>query len=135
MIVLQKKQMEDIVKFAKDNLPNEVCGLISGIKNGQKSIVEKIYFLTNMDHSSEHFSMNIKEQFDAIRDMRQFGYILLGNFHSHPSSPARPSDEDKRLAFDAALSYLILSLADKRPILKSFKIENKISSEELVTIL
>ncbi|WP_196600250.1 M67 family metallopeptidase [Pectinatus frisingensis] len=135
MIVLQKKQMEDIVKFAKDNLPNEACGLISGIKNGQKSIVEKIYFLTNMDHSSEHFSMNIKEQFDAVKDMRQFGYTLLGNFHSHPSSLARPSDEDKRLAFDAALSYLILSLADERPILKSFKIENKISSEELVTIL
>ena len=43
--------------------------------------------------------------------MRSHGWQLLGNFHSHPETPARPSEEDKRLVFDTSLSYLILSLA------------------------
>lgn len=135
MIVLKNEQFNGIVDHARKNLPAEACGLIGGYIDNEKRIAEKIYFLTNIDNSPEHFSMDAKEQFAAVKDMRQNGYVLLGNFHSHPSSPSRPSDEDKRLAFDPSISYLILSLAEKEPVLKSFKIENKISSEELITIL
>ena len=135
MIVLKNEQFNGIVDHARKNLPAEACGLIGGRIDDEKRIVEKIYFLTNIDNSPEHFSMDAKEQFAAVKDMRQNGYVLLGNFHSHPSSPSRPSDEDKRLAFDPSISYLILSLAEKEPVLKSFKIENKISSEEPITIL
>lgn len=135
MIVLKNEQFNGIVDHARKNLPAEACGLIGGRIDNEKHIAEKIYFLTNIDNSPEHFSMDAKEQFAAVKDMRQNGYVLLGNFHSHPSSPSRPSDEDKRLAFDPSISYLILSLAEKEPVLKSFKIENKISSEEPITIL
>lgn len=135
MIVLKNEQFNGIVDHARKNLPAEACGLIGGHIDNEKHIAEKIYFLTNIDNSPEHFSMDAKEQFAAVKDMRQNGYVLLGNFHSHPSSPSRPSDEDKRLAFDPSISYLILSLAEKEPVLKSFKIENKISSEEPITIL
>ena len=48
----------------------------------------------------------------------------LGNWHSHPSSPSRPSVEDIRLAFDSKASYLILSLMADYPVLNSFHIEN-----------
>ena len=135
MIVLKNEQFNDIVDYARQNLPAEACGLLGGYIDNEKRIIEKIYFLTNVDNSPEHFSMDAREQFAAVKDMRQNGYVMIGNFHSHPSSPSRPSDEDKRLAFDPAISYLILSLAEKKPILKSFRIENKVSSEEPITIL
>ncbi|TCS75200.1 M67 family metallopeptidase [Pectinatus cerevisiiphilus] len=135
MIILKKAQLESIIDYARKNLPDEACGLLGGyIKNNERT-VEKVFFLTNTDHSPEHFSMDPKEQFAAVKDMRKHGYALLGNFHSHPASPARPSVEDKRLAFDPSISYLILSLAEKDPVLKSFKIENKNSQEESITIL
>ncbi len=135
MIILKKDQFQSIVEYARGNLPEEACGLLSGYIKNEKRIIEKIYFLTNLDHSPEHFSMDAKEQFAAVKNMRKHGYVLIGNFHSHPSSPSRPSEEDKRLAFDPLMSYLILSLAEKDPILRSFKIENKISSEESINIL
>ena len=55
----------------------------------------------------------------AVKNMRANNFEILGNFHSHPNSPARMSEEDKRLAFDVNLSYLILSLAENEPVLVS----------------
>jgi proteasome lid subunit RPN8/RPN11 len=55
----------------------------------------------------------------------------LGNWHSHPESPSRPSEEDKRLAYDSSASYLILSLMDlEHPVLNSFHIEGTVSEKE-----
>ena len=66
--------------------------------------------------------------------MRENGFVPLGNWHSHPESPARPSDEDKRLAYDSKASYMILSLLDRdAPVLNSFKIHgDNAEKEELV---
>jgi proteasome lid subunit RPN8/RPN11 len=59
----------------------------------------------------------------------------LGNFHSHPESPSRPSEEDKRLAYDKTASYMIVSLMDdSNPVLKSFHIEGTESWEEELVI-
>lgn len=134
MIVLSKKDFDSIVEHAKKNLPNEDCGLLGGKIDNDTKTVEKIYFLTNVDQCPEHFSMDAKEQFAAVKDMRANGLKLLGNFHSHPSSPSRPSEEDKRLVFDTKLSYLILSLAEKNPILKSFTFdkEKNVTEEKIM---
>ena len=96
MIILKREQFEEIVEHAKKNLPNEDCGLLAGTISDEIRTVEKIYFLKNIDESPEHFSMDTNEQFAAVKDIRANGLKLLGNFHSHPSSPARPSEEDKR---------------------------------------
>ena len=124
MIILSKEQFDSLVEHAKKVLPNEDCGLLSGTILGDRRIVKKIYFLTNTDASPEHFSMEPAEQFAAVKDMRSNSLQLLGNFHSHPKSPARPSEEDKRLAFNTELSYLILSL-EAEPSLKSFRFDRK----------
>ena len=55
--------------------------------------------------------------------------MLLGNWHSHPASPSRPSEEDKRLAFDTQASYFILSLNGGEPMLNSFQV----SRDKVVT--
>lgn len=134
MIFLKREQFAELVDHAKKFLPNEDCGLLGGTVDGDSRRVEKIYFLTNTDASPEHFSMDAKEQFAAVKDMRAHGWKLLGNFHSHPSTPARPSDEDKRLVFDRALSYLILSLAAE-PQLKSFRFDDaKNVTEETICV-
>lgn len=123
MIILPKKFFDLIVEHAKKILPNEDCGLLGGTIQGDVKSVKKIYFLTNIDASPEHFSMDAKEQFAAVKNMRENNLKLLGNFHSHPKTPARPSEEDKRLVFDKNLSYLILSL-ETEPTLKSFNFDD-----------
>ncbi len=134
-IRLKKADFEAIVAHAKAELPNEACGLIAGRVDGEVKVVEKVYFLTNIDHSNEHFSLDPKEQLAAVKDMRANGFAPLGNWHSHPESPSRPSDEDKRLAYDSTASYMILSLMDKTPVLNSFKIEGESSEKELLELV
>ena len=129
-IKLKKSDFDKIVEHAKSELPNEACGLIAGRIDGEDKVVEKVYFLTNIDHSNEHFSLDPKEQLAAIKDMRANGLVPLGNWHSHPESPSRPSDEDKRLAYDSTASYMILSLMESEPVLNSFKIEGENAEKE-----
>lgn len=135
MIKLSKADYNKMVAHAEKELPNEACGLIAGVVNDGDKIIRKVYLLTNMDHSNEHFSLDPKEQLAAVKDMRADGLIPLGNWHSHPESPSRPSDEDKRLAYDSKASYMILSLMDRaNPVLNSFKIEgSNAEKENLIT--
>jgi proteasome lid subunit RPN8/RPN11 len=131
VIKLPKKFYEDILSAATEGRPEEICGLIGGIKEGDVREVKEIYLLENIDHSNEHFSMNPKDQLAAVKDMRANGLVPLGNFHSHPESPSRPSEEDKRLAYDKEASYMIISLMDiENPVLKSFRIVDNVSTEE-----
>ena len=131
MIVLPKSFYDVILDTAKKGRPEEACGLIAGTKDGDKKTIEKVYLLENVDHTNEHFSMNPKDQLNAVKDMRAKGYVPLGNFHSHPESPSRPSEEDKRLAYDKDASYMIISLMDiENPVLKSFRIVDNVSTEE-----
>ena len=131
MIKLSKDDFQKMIEHAKSELPNEACGLIAGTINGTDKEIKKVYYLTNIDHSNEHFSLDPKEQLAAIKDMRANGYQPLGNWHSHPESPSRPSEEDKRLAYDSSASYLILSLMEQdNPVLNSFHIEGSQSDKE-----
>lgn len=134
MIKLSKANYRIILDHAVSELPNEACGLIAGKIEGNDKLIEKVYLLTNIDHSNEHFSLDPKEQLSAVKDMRSNGLVPLGNWHSHPESPSRPSDEDKRLAYDKTASYMILSLMEREnPVLNSFHIEgDEASREELI---
>lgn len=137
MLYLKRKEFDVILSYALQGYPNEVCGLIAGTVSGEEKYIDKVYLLTNTDASNEHFSMDPNEQLAAIKDIRANKMVLLGNFHSHPETPSRPSDEDKRLAYDTKSNYLILSLMDqKEPILKAFLInENKDVTEESIEVI
>ena len=124
-ITIRQNDFDSICEHALRERPNEACGLIAGVdrEDGVREI-RKVYLLTNTDHTNEHFSIDPKEQLQAIKDMRANGLKPLGNWHSHPETPSRPSEEDKRLANDSRASYLILSLMDEtQPVLNAFHIE------------
>lgn len=137
MIIFTSKQFNEIVNHSEKELPNEACGLLGGIiDDSHNKIIKKVYLLENIDKSPEHFSMEIKEQFQIISDIRKNGWSLIGNFHSHPKTPSRPSEEDIRLAFDPNLSYAILSLLDRNEaVLNSFIIKDNIVLKEQLTVL
>lgn len=131
MLKLKKELYDKLLKHCIDGLPNEACGLIAGNIDGEVKTIEKVYLLTNIDASREHFSMDPKEQLAAVKDARANKLTMLGNFHSHPESPSRPSEEDKRLAYDSTAEYLILSLQEEgNPVLKAFGVD----SEKNVTV-
>ena len=136
MLILKQEDYQKILEHARMGLPNEACGLLGGYTNEDGSqVITDVYLLRNVDESREHFSMDPKEQFAAIKDIRSKGRELLGNFHSHPESPSRPSEEDIRLAYDSKIHYLILSLMEEgNPVLNSFHIEKGAVTKETLEI-
>ena len=108
---MKKEDYEKILAHCRAGLPNESCGLLAGDIDGEIKTITDVYLLT-------------KEQLAAVKDARAKGKKLIGNFHSHPESPSRPSEEDKRLAYDSTMEYLILSLQEAdHPVLKAFGID------------
>ena len=140
-ITIRQSDFDKMYEHAMAQRPDEACGLIAGSdrEDGVREI-KKVYLLTNTDHTNEHFSIDPKEQLQAVKDMRSTGLKPLGNWHSHPESPSRPSEEDKRLANDSRASYLILSLSEEgKPVLNAFHIENvdgekAVRKEELIIL-
>ena len=121
--------IEELIVQARKDAPNESCGYLLGIPSPSTGedgggLVTENYWMENVDHSSEHFSFAPKDQFAALRYAREKGLKILANWHSHPASPSRPSQEDLRLANDPTIRYAILSLLDGAPKLNSFKILN-----------
>lgn len=133
-LVLKKADYTRMLEHALACLPQEACGLLGGRLEEGAKIVEKLYPLGNQDQSREHFSISPREHLAAVKDMRAGGLVPLGNFHSHPDTPARPSAEDISLAYDPTASYLILSLAADAPELKSFHIEQATGKTEEETL-
>ncbi len=130
-ITIKQEDFDQIVAYAKSKLPEEACGLIAGTWTEEGKQIKKVYYLTNIDHTNEHFSLDVKEHLAAVKDMRKHGLTPLGNWHSHPETPSRPSEEDIRLAYDEKASYLILSLMEEdHPVLNSFHVSSKQASKE-----
>ena len=129
MLRISQQVIDGIIDHSRNGLPEEVCGYLAGI-DGE---VIRQFRLTNIDHSNEHFSFDPSEQFQAVREARKAGLQILANYHSHPESPARPSVEDIRLAYDPEISYVIVSMAAELPDVKSFLIrKGEVEREEIV---
>lgn len=116
---INQNVIAEMIAQAQKDAPNETCGYLLGADD----VVTENYWMENIDHSSEHFSFAPKDQFAALKYARSKGLRILANWHSHPASPSRPSQEDLRLANDPTIRYAILSLHEGIH-LNSFKILN-----------
>lgn len=126
MMKIPQNIIDELIEQAEKDAPDESCGYLLGIPSSEEGgdLVTENYWMENIDHSSEHFSFAPKDQFAALKYARSKGLKILANWHSHPASPSRPSQEDLRLANDPSIRYAILSLLDGQPKLNSFKILN-----------
>lgn len=125
------KIYNEIVEQAHAEAPIEACGILAGC-DGK---AEKLYKMTNTDKSTDHFTMAPKEQFAVVKDIRNSSLQMLAIYHTHPATPARPSDEDIRLGLTPDVIYVIVSLcSEDGPVAKGFLIENSEVTEVPVEI-
>ena len=92
-----------LVEHAEAELPNEACGLIS-LRDG---VAERFFPGRNRAASPYRFELEIDADVWFLEDEG----LELAVFHSHPSSPPRPSRTDvESIGLWEGRPYLILSL-------------------------
>jgi [CysO sulfur-carrier protein]-S-L-cysteine hydrolase len=116
---IEKAMVEDLFAHAREDLPNECCGLIAA-HDGR---AVKVYRARNAEASPVRYGLDPREQYKMMMDMEERGWTLGAIYHSHTRSPAYPSQTDVNLAFYPEALYLIVSLRDPdQPDLRAFKI-------------
>ena len=129
MFVLEKKFAEEMITHAREESPNEACGLLAG-KGGR---VLKLYRCQSLEKSPYRYFLDPKEQLRIMREIDEKGWELLGIYHSHTITGAYPSRTDVELAFYPDVLYFIVSLAESGgPTIRAFRIVGgKVTEEEL----
>jgi [CysO sulfur-carrier protein]-S-L-cysteine hydrolase len=111
--------VDEIVAHARDELPNECCGLIAA-EDGRAM---KLFRTANAEASPVRYGLDPREQYKIMMEIERSGWMLGAIYHSHTRSPAYPSQTDVNLAFYPDALYLIVSLQDAdRPELRAYRI-------------
>ena len=116
---ISRASIDVIVAHARETAPAECCGLLLG--RGDE-IVEAVR-TRNIADQPARFLIDPKDHIDGRRDARRRGLAVVGFYHSHPHSPAEPSDADRAEANYADHVYLIVSLASNPPAMSVFTFE------------
>lgn len=132
MLRLGPDVYKQMVGHAYDELPDEACGLLGGDPAVAKAVV--YYRARNADASSRTYTVDPKDMLRADRDAEDRGLVLIGVAHSHTHTDAYPSPTDVAQAPDPDWHYVLVSLRDDAPVVRSYRIVNGNISEEPVVV-
>ena len=129
-LVIPPDIFDAMVAYCKSGYPNEMCGILAGKGNR----ISKLYTMSNIEPSPVSYLMEPKEQFIAMKDMRENNLSMIAIFHSHPASVPYPSQKDIGLAFYDDCAYVIVGLSGQAPLVKAFAIQEGKTKELAVTV-
>lgn len=115
---IRRDVLDAIVAHARAEAPLECCGLLIG--SGEE--LEESYPVENVRRSAKRFEVDPAGHFAAIRKARASDREVVGAYHSHPASPAIPSETDIREANDPSFVHVIASLARGEPDVRAYRI-------------
>jgi proteasome lid subunit RPN8/RPN11 len=122
--------IDEMVAHAREDLPNECCGMIGG--RGEEA--SRIVRVENAAASPLRYEMDPQAQYNALKEIEDAGEELIGIYHSHTRSAAYPSQTDVNEAVMwPEQVYVIVSLADEdAPDVKGYLLkEMKIADADL----
>jgi [CysO sulfur-carrier protein]-S-L-cysteine hydrolase len=117
---LSKGQIDELIAHARDEDPNECCGMI-GAANGAAT---SIYKARNAEASPLRYNLDPADQFRIMTAMEDRDEELAAIYHSHTKSPAYPSQTDINLAAYPDALYVIVSLLEGEEPVRAFRIEH-----------
>ena len=129
MLSLPRSHSDEIIAHAREDAPNECCGIIAG-NDGSAT---KLYRALNAEASPYRYNVDPKDLLRIYRDIDGNGWDVLAIYHSHTHTEAYPSPTDVKLAAWPEAYYVIVSLKDDaNPVLRAFRIEDgQVTEEEL----
>lgn len=127
MLTLDRAHIDEMIAHAREDEPNECCGIIAGI-DGRAT---KLYRAVNAEASPYRYNVDPKDLLRIYRDLDDHGWDVLVIYHSHTQTEAYPSPTDIRLAAWPEAYYVLVSLEDAaNPVVRAFRIQDGEATEE-----
>lgn len=125
---MAKAHWDELVAHAREEAPNECCGYV----RAWEGRAEEVFRAQNPRRSPYGYELDPKSLLEA-NELDDEGYEVA-IYHSHPRSPAEPSQTDINLAQYPHWTYLIVSLDgdEEAPRVRAWRIaDGRVEEEEL----
>jgi proteasome lid subunit RPN8/RPN11 len=122
----------EMVGHTLTGLPDEACGLLVGSYGGEEAT--HIFLTENAAASALVYEIDPKELLAVDRAAQALGADIMGVFHSHTHTDAYPSPTDVAQALDPGWHYVLVSLRDTHPVVRSYRIVEGAITEEPVEV-
>jgi proteasome lid subunit RPN8/RPN11 len=130
-VQIDRGLLEEIVAQARDEAPNECCGIIAA-RDGKAVAVHPA---RNTAASPLRYEMDGMEQYRIQSAIEDAGHELGAIYHSHTRTAPVPSQTDINLAFYPEALYVIVGVAHEEPDVRAFRIVDGEVSEAPLEVL
>ncbi len=116
-LYLRECALDSIVRHSEGGYPDEVCGVLLGKEVEGRRTVQTMMPIENSFSDGERyhrFLITPQAMLQAEKMARLDRLDVLGVYHSHPDSPATPSEYDRDHAAWTTWSYIIMSVREGR---------------------
>ncbi len=131
---LRRQQWLEMVGHSYRCLPEEACGLLSGLPGGP---VERFWPCPNADRSARTYAIDGRELLRVERRLEDEGEgeEIVGVVHSHTHTDAYPSPTDvERAALLGDWHFLIVSLRHPEPEARCYRITDGAVDEVAIVL-
>jgi proteasome lid subunit RPN8/RPN11 len=129
---LSREIYMEMIGHTLTGLPDEACGLLVGSYGGDEAT--HLFPTTNAAASALIYEIDPKEMLGVDRAAQALGADIMGVFHSHTHTDAYPSPTDVAQALDPGWHYVLVSLRDTHPVVRSYAIVEGVITEEPVLV-
>ena len=114
------EHIEEIVAHARDEAPNECCGLLAG-RNGRS---ERVFRMANMARSPLRFEVAPLEVMRTLETIDEAGLEVAALYHSHTRTAPYPSQTDVTFAEAwPGTPWIIVGLAEGDAEVRTYRID------------
>jgi desampylase len=145
-LVFPLELREQLLVFAREGDPDEVCGILGGrglevsrvfpVRNTADEVpADQGVFRDRTSGAATpgrrpvHYYMDPRDQLRVYNELDALQLDVVGYYHSHTHTEARPSPTDIRLATDLAAVYVLVSLTEM-PNVRAWRIVKQDPSAE-----
>jgi [CysO sulfur-carrier protein]-S-L-cysteine hydrolase len=131
LITIVQRVLDDVRDHARADAPRECCGLLIGTS---ERIVDSVRAL-NLHEGTTRFLIDPRDHVRAIRESRARQLDVVGFYHSHPRSPAYPSETDVAESGYAGALHLIVGIGAQGAESRLFRIDDESVTELAFSIM
>jgi proteasome lid subunit RPN8/RPN11 len=137
---------QELIELARQGDPDEICGILGGrdatisrvfpVRNTADAVAADQGVFRDRDTGAAaggrkpvHYYMDPRDQLRVYNELDDLELDLIGYYHSHTHTEARPSPTDIRLATDLSPFYVLVSLTHE-PNVRAWRIVKADPSDE-----